>query len=305
LKNLKCKVIHSDSEFTESLEKKIQENSLPVEIIGQNETDENYLILDFKKNPTDEIKALLSKKDKETILFISEDKDSELSELLKKYPVQHVLRDEDDNKLNLITDILNTNINNEYWSLQKILGQSTQIQETLFKKSSDVNPLIEKFVESVDLSNAFKEIPTYLTQTVNELVTNAMFNAPVDGDGKAKYRSMDKRKNLDLLPCEYVTLKYGASDSVLAFSVRDQFGSLNKETIYQYLSRGLQEIIRHEDKDGGAGLGLALIRQFCHRLIFNISPGNFTEVICYIDKMKRFKLHQTHVKSIHVFFQKG
>jgi hypothetical protein len=72
----------------------------------------------------------------------------------------------------------------------------------------------------------------------------------------------------------------GMDDSCIAVVVKDQYGTLTPDTIVQNLSRcyqASQASVQH--RVGGAGIGLFMLLQGSTRLVFNIAPGKFTEMI--------------------------
>ena len=93
------------------------------------------------------------------------------------------------------------------------------------------------------------------TAIVDELVTNAIFNAPRDADGKAKYRKLHRSEELVLADDEAATLQFACDGDFIAVSTVDPFGSLDQDTVIDYLNRclvkGPQQM---SDDSGGAGL---------------------------------------------------
>jgi sigma-B regulation protein RsbU (phosphoserine phosphatase) len=55
------------------------------------------------------------------------------------------------------------------------------------------------------------------------------------------------------------------------------------------------------DKKDGAGLGLYLTFLHSNQFIVNLRPGFRTEVICIIDKNKRYKQYKSRIRSFHFF----
>ena len=124
-----------------------------------------------------------------------------------------------------------------------------------------------------------------MTETVvDELVTNAIFNAPRDADGKPKYAQRSRRETVVLEPDEVGTLEFACDGDYIAVSQTDPFGALTQDTIVSYLNRCL---IKGEQQfsnaSGGAGIGLYRVFTSLSKFIVNIDPGRKTEVICLID----------------------
>lgn len=137
---------------------------------------------------------------------------------------------------------------------------------------------------------------------VDELVTNAIYNAPRTPEGQAKYARLSRRAPVVLGEHEAGELEFACDGDYIAIAQIDPFGSLTQETVVSYLNRclvrGPNQI---SEASGGAGIGLYRIFQSLSKFIINIDPGRKTEVIALIDlrlSMRQFKLAP---KSFHIF----
>jgi len=79
-----------------------------------------------------------------------------------------------------------------------------------------------------------------MTETiVDELVTNAIYNAPRDDAGRAKYAKMSRRDPVTLEDEEVGCLEFACDGDYIAISQVDPFGALTQDTIVTYLNRCL------------------------------------------------------------------
>lgn len=137
---------------------------------------------------------------------------------------------------------------------------------------------------------------------VDELVTNAIYNAPRNRDGTPKYAQLSRREPVVLQEDEVGELQFACDGSYIAIAQRDPFGALTRDTVISYLTRCLHKGPNQlSDHAGGAGIGLFQVFQSLSKFIINIDPGNRTEVICLIDlRLNMRKFHQVP-KSFHIF----
>jgi hypothetical protein len=137
---------------------------------------------------------------------------------------------------------------------------------------------------------------------VDELVMNALYNAPRNPDGSARYAKLHRREQVLLEPHERGTLSFACDGTHIAVAQSDPFGALTHETIISYLNRcmvkGPQQM---SDATGGAGLGLYRVFQSLTKFIINIQPGKRTEVITLLDLRLSMKQFRTVPKSFHIF----
>jgi anti-sigma regulatory factor (Ser/Thr protein kinase) len=121
-----------------------------------------------------------------------------------------------------------------------------------------------------------------IASITDELLTNAIYDAPTDAFGEHKYAHMNRQSKVALAPGENVSLVYGSDGCTLAISVVDNFGSLPVDRIRSRLLACMSSN-PIEDKAGGAGLGLYSVLKQCDELIINVEPGKRTEIIAFID----------------------
>jgi hypothetical protein len=112
----------------------------------------------------------------------------------------------------------------------------------------------------------------------DELISNAVHNAPVDSAGVHVRKDLPRDVDLVLEGRDAVRLRWGCDARYIAIEVTDQYGSLERETILASLAK--QDV---RDTGGGAGMGIALAYRSCDHLVFNLAPGKRTEIIALVD----------------------
>ena len=151
-----------------------------------------------------------------------------------------------------------------------------------------------------ELAGARGPVRDRMALVAEELIINAMYHAPVDDEGKPLFRHLP-RKELTHIDFERrVKVSCASNGQHFAIAVRDQYGSLDKDTVVKFLSKGALAILEPENRDSGAGLGLVSALKTANQLIFNLAPAIGTEVIAVFDLDL---MHQGHagVRSVHVF----
>jgi hypothetical protein len=130
-----------------------------------------------------------------------------------------------------------------------------------------------------------KKYRDQIEQCLDEMLMNALYDAPVDSDGKPLYAEVSVRDRVNLRGVEKVIVEYACDGERFALAVRDNYGSLRKNTVLAYLDKCLHadgaEQIDH--KAGGAGLGLFLIANAATEVSFHVFRGQGTEVLCVFD----------------------
>jgi hypothetical protein len=129
-----------------------------------------------------------------------------------------------------------------------------------------------------------------------EMMMNAVYDAAVDITGKALFNHLPRTVEVRLHENQQSKFRYGCDGNLLAVSVQDPFGTLDRNVIIKYLESCYSNqagSLNHGK--GGAGRGLHQILESCDWTIFNIKPGEKTEVIGLFDiDQKRDGLPQFH-----------
>lgn len=160
--------------------------------------------------------------------------------------------------------------------------------------------------EVASLAQSFDVAPRFLeaVETVaDELVTNAIFNAPVDGQGGPRYGHLSRREAVALPPEERSTLRFGCDGEVFGVAVRDPFGSLARSVVVRHLLLGLGTGRRDQrfPVAGGAGLGLCRVFEASAVTAFDIVPGERTEVVGIVPLRESIRAFKQRPKSLHFF----
>jgi hypothetical protein len=132
----------------------------------------------------------------------------------------------------------------------------------------------------------------------DELLSNAVHNAPVDSAGTHFRRDVARDTDFELDGRHQVRLRWACDARYLAIEVRDGWGTLTRDAILRALA---QSDVR--DSGGGAGMGLALTYRSCDHLVFNLAPGETTEIIALIDV--RFPPNERPAASSYNLFERA
>lgn len=117
----------------------------------------------------------------------------------------------------------------------------------------------------------------------DELLMNAMYDAPVDRTGKHVFADVPPGQRGSITLERPVILQYGSDGSRLVLGVRDNYGSLRREAVLKRMEECAKLANPIESKPSGAGLGLYMVASRVTELIFNVVPGSVSEVIAVLE----------------------
>jgi signal transduction histidine kinase len=180
------------------------------------------------------------------------------------------------------------------WGVEPLVEEAT--------RSSDKERILrwaEVYLKSIDVRARFAEL---FYSVVEELVTNAIYNAPVNGAGERRYAHFPRTQEVALEPGEQVEVRLCCDGRRLGVAVSDPFGSISQEQVLDYLAKCFRRSSDQVDtKPGGAGLGLFYVFQALSHMVINIRPGERTEVIGLIDIGGSYKDFAGKPKSFNIF----
>lgn len=191
----------------------------------------------------------------------------------------------------------------DIFGMEKYLGWGIEPEAALIRCSDDREHVLERlrrYLDGLCLPSRFAELAC---SVADELLMNAVYNAPVDGQGKRLYAQRSRSEPVVLGAGQEAIFRYACDGRLLALSMRDPFGSLERDVVFAHLARGLQ---RGSDqisaKAGGAGLGFYYIFSSVSHFVINLAPGRATEMIGLLDVSGPFKAFAARPRSINFFF---
>lgn len=137
---------------------------------------------------------------------------------------------------------------------------------------------------------------------VEELVTNAVYDAPVDAQGAPAFASWRRTEAVTLPEHKFVDVVLRTDGRRLAVSVADRWGTLTPERLLSYIAKGLRRGDDQVDrKPGGAGLGLYQVFDAASHLVVVLEQGVRTEVTALIEAGGTYRAFARESKSLNVF----
>jgi len=198
-------------------------------------------------------------------------------------------------------------LRNDIFGLDKYMSWGVEAHTFALTNTVDRTEAVDALARDVREFGLGPRVASMASLVADELLSNALYDAPVDEDGQPTRAAESRHLARALSGRECVTLRYACDARYLAIEVTDLFGSLDRRTILQYLAKAARrgDMDKVDFGGTGAGMGIALSYSCCNHLVFNLSPGMRTEAIGLIDV--RFKPSQLRsmVPSFNVFLQGG
>ena len=194
-------------------------------------------------------------------------------------------------------------LRNDVFGLEKYLGWGTAIRSKQLHHSLDRLELLEECrVYGEELGVDSRRVSNFC-RVLDELVQNAIFHAPRDATGNSIHRFTPRDAAFDLPGAREITVKYGCNGSHMGLSVRDEWGSLEPQTLLAKLEAGVRGDTQVTEDYPGAGIGLYMALRLMNQFIVNLEPSVSAETIGLLDVASVYAEHRRTRRSFHIFLK--
>jgi hypothetical protein len=163
------------------------------------------------------------------------------------------------------------------------LLMGTALEERVVGGSNDKDETLATILADAARFGLSDEKVRRIETVADELMLNAVYDAPRDERGKTLHADIDRRTPIVLAAQAQVRVRWGCDGRIFAVSVADRFGALERATVAAHIQRLLDARSprlgqrKEAGITGGAGLGLVLTYSAANQLALQVSKGRFTE----------------------------
>ena len=155
---------------------------------------------------------------------------------------------------------------------------------------------VQDFVAALQVPKRLAEMASELS---HELLMNALYDAPVDDRGVARYAG-DRKAVVQLPSDDAARLRCATDGTRVIVQVRDRFGGLQRRHVVDGLARGLAGG-EMDQSHGGAGLGMSVCHHNALAIFFDVARGRHTEVTAMLELDLNLREVRTLARSLHLF----
>lgn len=149
------------------------------------------------------------------------------------------------------------------------------------------------------------KIAMILANAVDELIMNAIFDAPADQNGEQALGKVSRAIDIQLPVSNGVEIQTAFDGEYLIISVIDQMGTLDRPKLIKHLASNYGNLmtVSRGEGDAGAGLGLSLILKNGASLRFACCPKHKTEVTVFVKKENSYAKFREQFRFISTFVE--
>jgi hypothetical protein len=188
----------------------------------------------------------------------------------------------------------------DIFGIEKYLPEGTPVHYARLRDFEGRGKAIQTVLDFAEEAKMRRQVRSAIGSVCEELLMNALYDAPVDAEGKQIFAEVDPHDRTKTRSPRPVSIRYAATDEMFAVAVRDRFGRLAKNTILAYIEKCLTSGNQIDRKTYGAGLGLYLVANAAATYVVNVAYGIATEVVCTFDRGAK-----TPLRLVGVFVHPG
>lgn len=242
------------------------------------------------------------------VILLTNSKFEELSPLLPEIPATNIIAKNSDGSLKL-RDIVSTVRKilhgEDIFGVKHYLSFGTQSEVFHIRDSAERGEYIEAIVEFCKRFHLRNTVVQAVELFCEELLMNAIYDAPRDADGQSLYNHLSRKNRVILKPKQAARMEFACDGEKLAVSISDPFGAITWDTLQKFLVHcfgGDREKVQNLTNDsGGAGLGLYFCFASVNAFIVNVDPEKRSEFIGIFDVSASPKERHTRYSSLHFF----
>jgi hypothetical protein len=176
------------------------------------------------------------------------------------------------------------------FGLQELLAAGTKIQVVKLQLSTQKLDAVEA-VRNFAIAAKFQaRMATTIANAVDEILMNAIFDAPIDELGRPLYKVTSRSSQLKLEGRNAVEMHIGFDGKYIGIAAVDNFGSLDKNSLLSHVSKiYTEEEYKVKASVASAGIGLATVYRSGGSLFFTSESRVKTEVTVMFKRTENFR----------------
>lgn len=237
------------------------------------------------------------------VLLLNEGKLSErIPALFRSFGVTNLVALNNAGECADILVTINKLLRTDVFGLEKYLPWGLRVVKRTIHSSERKGAVLQELEQFAARIECAPRLASGFVAVADELIANAIYDAPVSETGIPRFRHLERTVPVHLPVGEEISMAYACDGQRFAVSVSDPYGSLQVDTIINYLERWIGRTTRQvSTASGGAGLGFFFVFDLLSTFIVNVSPGRCTEFIGFIDITGTYKDFVSKTKSFHIF----
>jgi hypothetical protein len=176
------------------------------------------------------------------------------------------------------------------YGIKNLLGPSAQVQTVRLGRSSQKMEAVEAVRGYAVAAGFNNRMASTIANAVDEILMNAIFDAPVDALGKQEKAMMPRTEDFALEGRHLVEMEIGFDGKTIGIAAIDHFGSIDKTRILRHISKVYStENYKLKSTSAGAGIGLSSVFQGGASFFYVCESGARTEAMVFFSLTESYR----------------
>ncbi|MCM2322619.1 MAG: hypothetical protein NDJ90_05105 [Oligoflexia bacterium] len=189
------------------------------------------------------------------------------------------------------------------FGLEKLLQENAKIQTVKLQSTVQKQGAVEAIKNYLLAAKFQSRMASVIANAVDEILMNAMFDAPVDDIGRPLFASVSRSTAMKLEGRHAVEISVGFDGRYVGLTAVDSFGSLDKAKLLSHISKVYtEEEYKVKTSVAGAGIGLATVFRSGGSFFFSSESRHRTEVTVFFKRTDSFREFKDQFRFISTQF---
>ena len=199
--------------------------------------------------------------------------------------------------------IIKATLSDRAFGIKGLLKPESKVQVVHLKNSSQKQDAVEAVKNFLVTAKFQTRMATVVANAMDELLMNAVFDAPIDEMGKATSSMLSRATLMPLEGPSAVEMHIGYDGDYVILSAVDHFGSLDKAKLMGHISKIYkEEEYKVKSAVAGAGIGLATVFRTGGSFFFISDAKVKTEVVVFFRRTDNFREFKDQFRFISTQF---
>jgi len=186
--------------------------------------------------------------------------------------------------------LISASLQERAFGLKGLLGPQAQVQTVRLARSIQKIEAVEAVRGYVVAAGFNNRMASSIANAVDEILMNAIFDAPVDAVGKQEKAAVPRTEDFVLDGRSLVELEIGFDGQTVGISAVDHFGSIDKSKILRHMSKVYSvENYKVKSSSAGAGIGLSSVFQGGASFFYVCEAGVRTEAMIFFSLSESYR----------------
>jgi hypothetical protein len=186
--------------------------------------------------------------------------------------------------------IVRATLKDKSFGLANLMKPGVKVQSVKLVNSLQKQGVVEALKNFILAAKFQPRIAVVIANAIDEVLMNAIFDAPADEIGNPKYSKTSRNSEIKLEGKAEVEVQVAFDGLYVGITAIDRYGSLDKAKLLAHVTKAYsEEDYKLKSSQAGAGLGLGTVYRTGGSFLFSSEARERTEVTIFFKRTTSFR----------------